>query len=141
MKKYYTDYELPVTIRFSDMDSYGIVHHGCYFSYFEEARCAFASEILGLAYDMIDGRQIQFPVLEASCTYRHSISYEHREMLVKLDFYVENDCKLLFQYQLLNDEHKICAKAKTIHGIVEDGKICISIPEFFQNKLDLLQVK
>ena len=34
----YISYTYRIKIRFRDMDSYGIVHHSNYFSYFEEAR-------------------------------------------------------------------------------------------------------
>lgn len=138
VKKIFTGYRFSINVRFNDMDSYGIVHHGAYFSYFEEARCTFASEVLGIPYEMIEGQAIKFPVLEATCTYRNAVDYRDKELTVKLDFSILDDCKFYFKYELRNKENKVCARAETIHGILNNDKICLSIPEVLQEKIDRL---
>ena len=131
-----------VSIRFRDTDSYGIVHHSNFFCYFEEARYDFSKKILNFQEDMMDGRCVKFPVIEAYCNYRHAVKYTGEDLYVEVLFRVVNDSKIEFRYKLTNDSGlKVYAKGNTVHAFVDNEKLCLVIPEWFKNRitnLDLL---
>jgi acyl-CoA thioester hydrolase len=132
----YISYTYRIKIRFKDMDSYGIVHHSNYFSYFEEARCHFAADFLDIPYDMIDGQKAKFPVIEAYCKYINSVNYKQDELVVKVLFRIIASCKLEFLYTLEDDCGNIYVKGKTIHAFMDEkDKLCLRIPEWFEDKV------
>jgi len=134
MKNYLT-YNKEVSLRFRDMDSYGIIHHSNYFSYFEEARCNFAKECLNLTNDMLSGKSIKFPVIQASCEYRNAITYAMNTINIELKFRLLENCKIEFLYTITDNRGKVCAKGMTIHALVIDDKLCLAYPEWLEERV------
>lgn len=134
-------YDYQVKLRFRDMDSYGIVHHSNHFSYFEEARCNFAKDCLDFTDGMIQGETIQFPVLEATCKYRKAITYGLNQMTIHLKFQLLDNCKLQFDYSIVDDSNTVYAKARTIHALVVDGKLCLSYPDWIWEKVEAYEAR
>ncbi|MGG7178790.1 acyl-CoA thioesterase [Clostridium paraputrificum] len=130
-------YRYKVSVRFRDTDAYGIVHHSNFFCYFEEARYDFSKYVLKFQEDMIDGKRIKFPVLEAYCNYRHAVKYMGEELYVDVSFRTVNDSKIEFKYTLISEDNKkVYATGRTVHAFVdENDKLCLTIPTWFRDKL------
>lgn len=134
----YLKYKYEVGLRFRDMDSYGIVHHSNYFSYFEEARCSFAKDCLRFTSEMLEGTTTKFPVLEASCKYRNAITYALEKLIIEIKFHLVEGCKIEFLYTIKDRKRKVYAKGKTVHAIVVNGKLCIAFPQWLAERVETL---
>lgn len=126
-------FSYPFSVRFSDTDAYGIVHHSKYYCYFEEARYA-----LGVHLNMrnlLAGREgVQFPVVYSSCQYRHPLVYDDKPAVVNLKCRVQAGCKIEFLYEIEKD-NVVYAKGSTVHAVTEKGKLCIGTP-WLENLID-----
>ena len=121
------DFCYPFKVRFSDTDSYGIVHHSRYYCYFEEARYAFARSVDTVKH-MPQGVDVRFPVLTSSCEYRKPLLYDDRTVFVKLSCHIECDCKIEFSYAVIDEKGTVYAKGKTSHVVTENGETCFVLP-------------
>lgn len=129
------DYEFIIKPRFSDTDSYGIMHHSSYFKWFEEARLSFSKEVLYFENDLLNGRYFKFPVIDGSCRYKESVLYGDT-IKIYLKFSIAKVAKINFDYKAINTRNnKICALGKTTHMFLdENNRICLNIPELFLEK-------
>lgn len=129
------DYEYIIKPRFSDTDSYGIMHHSSYFKWFEEARFSFSKDILDFENDLLNGNTIKFPIIECSCRYKESVYYDDT-VKIYLKFMIDKSAKINFEYRAVNlRNNRICALGKTTHMFLDkDGRICLNIPEVFLQK-------
>lgn len=60
--------------RFSDFDSYGIIHHSNYLRFVEEARFQLIRDTFGRDIDNIIGEDFRCLVVESRCRYIHLIN-------------------------------------------------------------------
>lgn len=131
------NYEYRNQVRFRDTDGYGIVHHSNYFCYFEEARMAFSRKILGFSGDMLNGRALKFPVIEATCKYRQAVQYNFEETLIQLEFSIINNCKVRFIYKMKSASGKVIATGETIHAMVDDQEqLLLSVPKWIMERIE-----
>ncbi|MGL5152928.1 MAG: acyl-CoA thioesterase [Clostridium sp.] len=124
--------------RFSDTDSYGVMHHSSYYKWFEEARFTVSKEILGFDEDLLNGKSIKFPVIESYCRYKNPIVYG--ELLnIEVDLTVHKSAKITFDYRVKNaTTNKLCAEGKTVHMFLDNNnRICLNIPKWFLDKLKI----
>ena len=72
-----TDYSFAHSIRtrFAETDAMGIVHHGAYLPYLEEARVALLRHV-GHPYDLVRDEGIDFSVLEVYVSYRRPLRFD-----------------------------------------------------------------
>jgi acyl-CoA thioester hydrolase len=111
----------PVRVRFAETDAMGIVHHGAYLPYLEEARVAYLRAI-GHPYvevQRVDG--VDFAVLEVSLRYLQPLRFDD-EVTVRLR--VGGASRATFQVAyLLTVAGRPRATAVTVHGCVDrDGR-------------------
>ncbi len=126
------EYRYAFKVRFSDTDSYGIVHHSKYYCYFEEARYAFARSV-GTAECIPQGTDVKFPVLTSSCEYRKPLFYNDQTVFVKLSCRIECDCKIEFDYAVTDENGTLYAKGKTSHVVTENGETRFVLPEWLSS--------
>ncbi|MGQ9534761.1 MAG: acyl-CoA thioesterase [bacterium] len=127
-------FEIKVNPRFDEIDSYGIVHHKAYFSWFEEARF-YLAEKLGLLPRIVDG-EWKILVIECGCSYKIPARY-HDRLLVRV--LIDNDCPngLLFRYRVLREcDNEEIAIGFTKHAFVRNSKLLIKIPQEIKEKLE-----
>ncbi len=110
--------------RFAETDAMGIVHHGAYLPYLEEARVEYLRAI-GHPYDSVrdqgDGGGVEFAVLEASVHYRKALRFDDE---VTVHLVVGGVTRTTFQIAyLLTVDGNVRATAVTVHGAVDrDGR-------------------
>lgn len=124
-------------VRFSDTDTYGIIHHSSFFIYFEEARYSFSKNVLKI-FDSDTFNEFKFPVLRAECNYRSPLFYDLKDYEVKVDLQLFQANRILFKYTInKSGDSKILATGKTVHAIVENERLCLSIPEKLEEAIKI----
>ena len=110
----------PVRTRFAETDAMGIIHHGAYLPYLEEARVAYLRQ-LGHPYDEVRRQGFNFAVLEVVVQYRRPLEFD--ELLdVRLRAGAVSRATFQLAY-LLTVGRDVRATAVTVHGCVDaEGK-------------------
>lgn len=132
------NYLFNITPRFSDTDSYGVMHHSSYYKWFEEARFMVSKELLGFDKDLLNGKEIKFPVVESYCRYKLPVTYG--DILdINVTLTVHKSAKITFDYEVKNTQNnKICAIGKTVHMFTNsEGIICLNTPQWFLDRLNI----
>lgn len=129
----------PVTIRFADVDGYGIVHHSAYFHYFEIARLAYSREYLGLA----DGNvlSVKFPLLACAAAFRRAIEFRAEPITASVAIECVAEAKLVFHYKLTDEKSgTLFARGSTTHVLLdENGRAMVQLPDQFLARIEELQ--
>jgi acyl-CoA thioester hydrolase len=104
--------------RFAETDAMGVIHHGAYLPYLEEARVALLRD-LGHPYDRVRQTGVDFAVLELCVRYRRPLSFDE---VVDIGVTVGGVTRATFQIAyLLQVEGDTRSTAVTVHGAV-DGR-------------------
>ena len=85
-------------IRFSEVDSMGIVWHGSYPLYFEDAREAFGAKY-NLGYMRIFGSGYYAPLVELDFKFKKALMYESKPV-VRIDYIPTESAKIVFEYTI-----------------------------------------
>lgn len=127
-------YEYRTTVRFSDTDSYGVVHHSNYFRLLEEARIDLMENELGIMMDDMEAKQIRFPVTKIKAQYKHVI-YGRERILVQTALEYNGTSKLIFHYKILNENNKCVFEGLSEHVAIKNQKLLFYLPEELDNKV------
>lgn len=129
----------PATIRFGDVDGYGIVHHSAYFHYFEIARLAYSRDILDLVDE--DILSVQFPVLNCTAEFRNAIKFQSEPITVNVALECIAEAKLVFHYRLVDGESGVLlAHGSTTHVLLdENGRAMVQLPSQLLTRIEDLQ--
>lgn len=120
------DYEFahPIRVRFAETDAMGIVHHGNYLTFFEEARVAYLRHI-GHPFTEWRAAGLESPVLESYVRYRQPLRFDD-EATVHLALADVGRASFQMAYLMTVDDHgAVAARATgvTVHGCVTtDGR-------------------
>ncbi len=107
-------------VRFAETDAMGVVHHGAYPAYLEEAR-AMLLRHHGHPYQEVRSSGVDFAVLELFVAYRRPLRFDE---LVDIHVRMGPVTRATFQMgYLLEVEEQARATAVTVHGAVDpDGR-------------------
>jgi acyl-CoA thioester hydrolase len=115
--------------RFAETDAMGVIHHGAYPSYLEEARAAMLRDA-GFPYDDVrDGPGgVDFAVLELYVRHRRPLRFDE---FVTVHVVVDNLTRTTFQVgYLLTVDGEVRATAVTVHGAVDGQGRPARMPAF-----------
>ena len=87
-------------VRFSDVDSLGIVWHGHYVQYFEDGREAFGKQH-NLRYLDFYNQGYVVPIVNIQCDYKQVLRYGDR-IIIETTYTPCESAKINFTYRLLN---------------------------------------
>ena len=123
--------EIEVKIRFSEVDSMGIVWHGAYAKYFEDAREAFG-KTFGLGYLYMHGNGFYAPLVDLSFQYKKPLKYGDT-MLVKITYTSTEAAKIIFEYEIRNAETgELCTTGKTVQVFLDSNyQLVLFNPPFY----------
>ena len=125
-----------LTVPFYDVDSMGVVWHGNYVKYFEEARCAFF-ESLGLTYRDMERAGFLLPVVSLSVKYARPCVFGQR-IGVEVDFDTENSNLLVLNYIVTDTAtgERLC-RGSTRHAAIsrDSRELLFELPELFWQRL------
>ncbi len=113
-----TDYSFvhPIRARFGETDAMGIIHHGAYVAYLEEARVALLRD-RGRPYGGVRDAGVDLAVLEVYVRYRRAIRFDE---VVEVHVALGGLTRTTFQVgYLLTVDAEARATAVTVHGAVD----------------------
>ncbi|MBK1895085.1 acyl-CoA thioesterase [Chryseobacterium paridis] len=128
-----------VRVRFNETDPLGIVWHGHYIVYFEDGREAFGREH-GLSYLDIQKAGYLTPIVKSTC--EHFLPLKYGEVFrIETTFVNSVAAKLIFKYELFNQENKLVCSGKTTQVFLDNnGNLCLYNPDFFQQWKDKMEL-
>jgi acyl-CoA thioester hydrolase len=123
----------PIRTRFAETDAMGVIHHGAYVTYLEEARAALLRH-RGHPYDEVRADGIDLAVLELYVRYRHAL---HFDEVVDVHVMLGRLTRTSFQVgYLLTVADETRATAVTVHGAVDAGGRGRRLPPWLAELVD-----
>ncbi|OFX49876.1 MAG: 4-hydroxybenzoyl-CoA thioesterase [Bacteroidetes bacterium GWA2_30_7] len=130
-----------VTIRFSDVDSMGIVWHGNYVKYFEDGRESFGLEH-GLHYLNVYKNGYFAPIVNIECNYKNPLRYG--EKVIIETYYIDSEAaKIIHEYKLYrqSDNELVATGSSTQVFLNVNGELQLTIPAFFEEWKQKMKIK
>jgi len=123
---------IELAIRFSETDAMGVVWHGNYLKFFEDAREKFGLDH-GIQYLDVFNEGFYTPIVKSDINHKASVYYGQR---VKVKVTLEDDpaSKIVFRYEVTNlDTNEIAAIGSTTQVFlsVDDRLLELTKPFFF----------
>jgi len=119
--------EFPV--RFSEVDSLGIVWHGHYILYFEQGREAFGRKY-GIDYLTVQSMGYTTPVVSSSCEHKLPLRYGETARVVTT-LRDTPAAKLIFQFQIFNEQNALVCIGETVQVFLDDeNNLVLNLPQF-----------
>jgi acyl-CoA thioester hydrolase len=124
--------EIEVKVRFSEVDSMGIIWHGAYVKYFEDAREAFGKEF-GLGYLYMHSNGFYAPLVDLSFQFKKPLKYDDL-LLVKITYIPTEAAKIIFEYEIRNAETgELCTTGKSVQVFLDaDYQLALFNPPFYE---------
>lgn len=108
----------PLTVRYSETDRMGIVHHSRYYPWFECGRTDFTKQI-GLTYSQMEEQGVLMPLIESSARYLEGARYED-EIVVETTLCQMGPVRCRFAYRVVRVcDGKLLATGNTSHAFVD----------------------
>ena len=119
-------------VRFSEVDSMGVVWHGAYAVYFEDAREAFGAKY-GLGYMTFFDNHCTAPLVELNMQYKKLIKYGMRPR-VDIIYRPTEAAKIVFDYEIRDmADESLIATAHSVQVFLDmDYQLMWENPEFYQ---------
>lgn len=120
-------------VRFSEIDSMGIMWHGHYLQLLEEARESFGKHF-ALGYMDVYRQGFKIPLVEVNVQYKKPIKYED-VIEIKTDYIDHSAAKIVFEYTLFHHRYgTVAAKAKTVQVFLNEmEELQLTVPIFFED--------
>ena len=124
--------EKEVLVRFNEVDSMGIVWHGSYVSYFEDAREEFG-RIYDLGYLTIVKHGYYVPLVNFEISFKNPLTYGDTA-IVEITYIPCETAKVLFAYRILSSDRErvIATGASTQVFLDRDKNLVLYAPEFYR---------
>jgi acyl-CoA thioester hydrolase len=123
-----------VQVRFSEVDSMGVVWHGNYVKYFEDAREAFGKKY-NLEYLTIFGAGLYTPLVEVNMSYKHSVVYG-QDIEVEIVYKPCEAAKICFDYNIYGEvggERCLMMTGSSVQVFLDaERQLLWTSPEFYE---------
>ena len=123
--------EKEIEIRFSEVDMMGVVWHGSYVTYLEDAREAFGARF-GLSYNRYIVENIFAPIVEMNFHYRKPLRYGMKPV-VRITYRPTDAAKIIFDYEMVNPaDGEVFLKATSVQVFMDrDYNLLWEAPAFY----------
>jgi len=120
-----------VVVRFSEVDTMGVVWHGNYIKYFEDGREDFGNKF-GINYLEFYNRGYLIPIVSIICDYKRALVYGDTA-IVETKFVKCESAKIQYDYTIFNNKnHEIVALGSSIQVFLNlNRELLLSFPPFF----------
>jgi len=120
-----------IEVRFSEVDSMGIVWHGQYAKYFEDGREEFGKKY-GLGYMFIFRNGFYAPLVDLNFQFKKPLPYESKA-IVETKYIDSPAAKIQFEYRIFlpEDNTIICTGSSTQVFLDKNYQLIWFIPPFF----------
>jgi acyl-CoA thioester hydrolase len=122
-----------VPVRFSETDAMGVVWHGNYLKFFEDAREKFGKDY-GIEYLDVHAKGYFIPIVKSEISHKASIFYGE-EALIHATLEKHDSAKIVFRYEVINTAtNQVAATGMTmqVFMFVSDRSLELIKPEFYQ---------
>ncbi len=126
--------ETPIKIRFGETDAMGVVWHGNYLKYFEDAREAFGIKF-GLTYLDVYSNGYFIPIVKTELEHKTPLLYGESAFVRARQLYTPA-AKIIFQYEIFNAEtSKLCTSGTTIQIFMNSAsrELELTKPKFYKD--------
>ena len=110
-------HEIKLRVRYAETDQMGVVWHGNYLQYFEDARTE-ALRVLGWSYRDMEKDGVMLPLVEAHLFYHRPATYDEL-VTVKVSVLEAPTARLRFDYEVLNERGEQLVTGHTVLGCVD----------------------
>ena len=127
-------HEIEIKVRFSEVDSMGIVWHGNYVKYLEDGREAFGKKYQLTYMGVFNDHGYMIPLVKLDIEYKNQLFYED-ELVLKTTLIDNPAAKICFEYELRRkSDNMLILKAETIQiFLTKDRELVLIMPEFFED--------
>lgn len=123
---------IEVEVRFSETDAMGVVWHGNYLKFFEDAREEFGRKY-GMEYLDVFKNGYYTPIVKSEINHKASIFYGEKAQ-INITLEQRDAAKIIFHYEVINlANNQIAAKGTTIQVFmyVSDRTLELIKPDFY----------
>jgi acyl-CoA thioester hydrolase len=117
-------------VRFEEVDSMGVVWHGCYPSYFEDGRVAFGHRY-GISYSDFIREQVPVPVRQMQIDYCCPLRFEE-EFEIRTILHWSDAARINFEYEIHNTRGQLVCTGCTVQLMLDrELNVLLAPPPFF----------
>ena len=102
---------LHTTVRYSETDQMGVVHHANYLLYLEQARIEWLKK-LGFSYAQMEQDGVMLPVTEIHLKYKKPLRFED-EIIINIALKKIPTSRIVFDYEIVTKKEQLHALAST----------------------------
>lgn len=128
-------HETKIRVRYAETDQMGVVHHGNYPTFLEEARTTWLRE-MGISYKKMEEEGIGLPITLVSMKYKKSALYDD-VLTIKTILRKIPNVRLEFDYEIYNEANNLLVNATTeLVFINMETKRPTKAPKYFLDALE-----
>ena len=127
------NFSIKIKVRYCETDQMGLVHHGSYINYFEEARIAWISN-LGFSYSEMEKSGIILPVSKLNVSYLRP-AYFDDDLLLSVEIAELPTSRLIFDYTIKKDEEVIVTGTTVLAFLNKETKKPVKCPDYMLEKV------
>jgi len=127
------NFSIEIKVRYCETDQMGLVHHGSYINYFEEARIAWISN-LGFSYSEMEKSGIILPVSKLNVSYLRP-AYFDDDLLVSVELAELPTSRLIFNYTINKEEEVIVTGTTVLAFLNKETKKPVKCPDYMLEKV------
>ena len=127
------NFSIKIKVRYCETDQMGLVHHGSYINYFEEARIAWISN-LGFSYSEMEKSGIILPVSKINVIYLRP-AYFDDDLLVSVELAELPTSRLIFNYTIKKEEEVIVTGTTVLAFLNKETKKPVKCPDYILEKV------
>ncbi|GHE40617.1 acyl-CoA thioesterase [Sphingobacterium griseoflavum] len=129
-----------IPVRFSEVDSLGIVWHGHYILYFEQGREAFG-KAHHIDYLTVKAAGFTTPIVQSTCEHKLPLRYGD-DARIETTYVDTPAAKLIFRFKIYNGADQLVCQGETIQVFLDsENNLVLGLPEFvldWKRKVGLL---
>ena len=130
------NFSIEIKVRYCETDQMGLVHHGSYINYFEEARIAWISN-LGFSYSEMEKSGIILPVSKLNVSYLKP-SYFDDDLVVSVELTELPTSRLIFDYTIKNKDEVVVTGTTVLAFLNKETKKPVRCPDYMLEKVNSL---
>ena len=122
-----------IKVRYCETVQMGLVHHGSYINYFEEARISWISN-LGLSYSEMEKSGIILPVSKLNVSYLRP-AYFDDDLVVNVELAELPTSRLIFNYTIKNKDEVVVTGTTVLAFLNKETKKPVRCPDYMLEKV------
>ena len=127
------NFSIKIKVRYCETDQMGLVHHGSYINYFEEARISWISN-LGFSYNEMEKSGIILPVSKLNVSYLRP-AYFDDELVVNVELAELPTSRLIFNYTIKNKDEVVVTGTTVLAFLNKETKKPVRCPDYMLEKV------